>query len=954
MISQIEHHISLLDRSLAWAENYGKTSFPRNAFKEYRRQVRKVKAALTENISAAAYGESQVGKSYLMSSLLSSPTSPFTIRHGGKEYSFVDDLNSSGGSNSQVETTGVITRFTLKGGHNGRAQQQVAPETAQLREQYVRLRLLSVVDVVLLVADAYYNDVKLSPESQLRYDELNQKIQQISSLWEHGAEQQIEIGEDDVKDIADYFREVLGNKASHVVQSDFSKVVAPVMANIAVQDWSKVFRLLWNENEYMTRLFETLIGAYQQLQFQQEVYVPFDAVLRTKGTLLNIGWLDTVCGGDLELKPGEEKTTDVFAANGTPLAQGYDKGLLSSLIAEVCLELSEQLAAERPFLRDMDLLDFPGARSRGAYKEQDIEEMLPQILRRGKVAFLFNKYARTQRISSVLFCHHNNQKAESTLGSSIETWVEENIGKSPQERAEFLRNTEGVAPLFMICTKFNIDLQYVKTDRPDNPEELAKHWQRFDKVIPEIIGPSTWFDRWTTSGIGQSGEAFQNVFLLRDFYWSGQSGLFRGYSDGENPSPEQSVGEPDGFPGYLSALRESFLNHDFVRQHFAQPTQAWDDVATLNNDGSKAIIAQLSRISGHLRQAREQRLLTQLKKLQKQMLETLEAYFVPDGEEENNKRVKTIIRDIRRKFSTTIGAKPELFGRIIDSLMLHAAELRTIAYDIVVMRKEVPRDFSNVQFIRVQSGVNLSASRQQNLARLCEFFMCNDEQELHEYLVQEGLTIDLLLNVEDDGLNTVAGVVTKHLLNYWTEHLNAQAKRIAELLPHADDVVYMLITLMQKLGLRKVLQEKIDNYCKYYEEGEQCNAISDYAALTLNNFVANVGRELLPQTALREVEAKAVRCNVTIEAGAESSLYVRRAQNLIDALEALDQSAAMEATGMFDPAVLQRLPFWENYKRWQNLLFIGLIFASDVSDVDPEANGSIRKIIEEGQTLYAA
>lgn len=954
MISQIEHHISLLDRSLAWAETYGKTSFPLPAFKEYRRQVRKVKAALAENISAAAYGESQVGKSYLMSSLLSSPTQPFVIQHGGQEYSFVDDLNSSGGSNNQVETTGVITRFTLKGGHNGAAQQRVAPATAQMREQYVRLRLLSVVDVVLLVADAYYNDVKLLPDSQLRYDQLNEKLRQRSHLWEHGTEQQCEITEDDVKDIDDYFREVLSNKATNVVQSEFCKVVAPVVSNIAVEKWADVFKLLWNENEHMTSLFVTLINAYRELRFSQEVYVPFNAVLRTKGTLLNIGWLDTVCGAEPELKPGEELLTDVFAPDGTPLAKGFKKGLLSSLIAEVCLEVSEKLADERPFLRDMDLLDFPGARSRGAYKEADIQEMLPQILRRGKVAFLFNKYARTQRISSVLFCHHNNQKAESTLGSSIETWVEENIGKSPQERAELLHNTDGVAPLFMICTKFNIDLQHVKTDRPGDSEELAKHWQRFDKVIPEIIGPSTWFDRWTPLGVGQKEQPFQNVFLLRDFYWSGQSGLFRGYSDGAVPSPETSVGEPDGFPGYLKALRESFLNHDFVRQHFANPTQSWDDVATLNNDGSKAIIAQLSRISGHLRQAREQRLLTQLKKLQKQMLETLTAYFVPEGEEENNKRVKTIIRDIRREFSITIGAKPELFGRIIDSLMLHAAELRTIAYDIVVMRKEVPRDFSNVQFIRVQSGVELGASRHHNIARLCEHFVCDDEQELQEYLDTKGLTIEMILNAEDDGLNTVAGVVTKHLLNYWTSHLNVQAKRIAELLPHADDVVYMLITLMQKLGLRKVLQEKIDNYCTYYEESEQCNAISDYAALTLNNFVANVGRELLPDTALHEVEAKAVRCNVKIEADAQDCLYVRRAQNLIDALEALDQSAAMETTGQFNPAVLQRLPFWENYKRWQNLLFIGLIFASDVSDVDPEANESIRKIIEEGQTLYVA
>lgn len=39
--------------------------FPYDVFKEYRRKIRRILSALEENCSAAAYGESQVGKSYL-------------------------------------------------------------------------------------------------------------------------------------------------------------------------------------------------------------------------------------------------------------------------------------------------------------------------------------------------------------------------------------------------------------------------------------------------------------------------------------------------------------------------------------------------------------------------------------------------------------------------------------------------------------------------------------------------------------------------------------------------------------------------------------------------------------------------------------------------------------------------------------------------------------------------
>ena len=48
-----------------------------------------------------------------MSSLLSTAESPFVIVNNGKEYSFIDDLNPSGGNTSKTESTGVITRFTI-------------------------------------------------------------------------------------------------------------------------------------------------------------------------------------------------------------------------------------------------------------------------------------------------------------------------------------------------------------------------------------------------------------------------------------------------------------------------------------------------------------------------------------------------------------------------------------------------------------------------------------------------------------------------------------------------------------------------------------------------------------------------------------------------------------------------------------------------------------------------
>jgi hypothetical protein len=108
-------------------------------------------------LSAIVLEESQVGKSYLMSSLLSSPEAPFVITNAEKSFSFIDDINPSGGNNAKVESTGVITRFTLQKDNN-------------LMKDYVKILNLSVVDIILLLTDSYYNDIKINPDNVLKYE----------------------------------------------------------------------------------------------------------------------------------------------------------------------------------------------------------------------------------------------------------------------------------------------------------------------------------------------------------------------------------------------------------------------------------------------------------------------------------------------------------------------------------------------------------------------------------------------------------------------------------------------------------------------------------------------------------------------------------------------------------------------------------------------------------------
>lgn len=939
MIQDIDKHIGIINDSLAWAHEYKKDSFPKEQLKKYRRKLFKIRKALEGNCSAAAYGESQVGKSYLMSSLLSSSDCPFVIKNGEREYSFIDELNPSGGNNTQIESTGVITRFTIN------------KSNPKVRN-YIKIFNLSVVDIILLLTDSYYNDIKIDSKSAPTYDSINRELDGLLVAWKTAEIQHNIITEDDIEEIKEYIEKIIGNSASAVYQSNFCKVVGPVIQRIPYDKWIDVFSFLWNKNIEINRLFTTLINSYKKIDFQQEIYVPFDAILRSKGTLLKIEWLDTVCGVQIDTG-SDELYTDIYDKEGNLIVTNFSKGELSALIAELTFELPEDIAKERKFLKDMDLLDFPGARSREKYKEKEISTVLPKMLRRGKVAYLFNKYARSLQISSVLFCHHNSQKAEATIGETINDWIEDNIGETPQKRAEVLRNTGGIAPLFLIATKFNIDLERTKTDTPQDYETLDKHWNRFDIVFPEIIKPNKWLDEWSISTVG-SVVPFQNIYPLRDFYWSGKNGLFDGYSDGTMKSQEISIHHHPDYPDYFDRLKDSFLQHKFVKTHFTNPQQTWDDVATLNNDGSKAIIRNLDAISTVLDNARRQKYHNELVELKKEILKALEVYYEPEDVEAKNKKVRTIAGDIRRSLMHTVATNPGAFGRILDKLMVNPEKLRNIAYEIIVCHTDTPKDFSAINFIRASAGIDISDSRENNIEKLLTLYVYDSEKELVEFFKQQGFEIEDIISRETLTLSSIGDVVAKHIIDYWIEHLNAMAQELINTLPHADEVVFMLVNLFKKLNVRDELSNKITRYTEIFSESEQSNAIGDFAALTLNNFVSTVGRNYMSDNEIESLKEKATKCRLSVDFSPLGWDKTRNPQSLIETLKVLDDSAKIVNSGQIDISVLRQLPFWNNYQRWENFVIIGLIYSSDISHCDPICNERVKALIDQSEMLYIA
>lgn len=165
--------------------------------------------------------------------------------------------------------------------------------------------------------------------------------------------------------------------------------------------------------------------------------------------------------------------------------------------------------------------------------------------------------------------------------------------------------------------------------------------------------------------------------------------------------------------------------------------------------------------------------------------------------------------------------------------------------------------------------------------------------------------------------------------------------------------LHLCSSLLERLGVKKRISDKINVYSNIFDPRSLPNAIADYAALTLNNFISSVGRDYMSEDDLALIEEKSTACNLSVDLKSSTASPSTERQPLIDVLIALDESRGLINQESIDMTTLRKLPFWDNYQRWENFITIGLLYTSDISQVDPVANAAIKDIIDRCSSLYS-
>lgn len=955
----IKKRIETLDESIQWLKANKAEVYESNYIQilDERRKLNKLYNAMNDNPAVAAYGVSQVGKSYMMSSLLQKDDgSQFMV--GG--YNYISQMNPI---TKDTEATGVVSRFSSFSQN----------KSLYSPEHPVLMRTLSVSDIVLVLCEGYYKD--------LDDCDLPQDVQAISeAIYKRYINNPVvpnsPLHPEDLLEIKFYIGKYVNN-AQAFAKSNFFDRIALVADKIPQTDFVNVFSNLWNQNPELTDLFTRILGLLAKLSYSRYIYLPAEALLHNgenQNTILSVeclnGIFDTSVSG----------TTDVVLRNagGFTTVPNVSKSMLCALCAEVmfyveddfinssssyCFDDMPQVSAsklshkpiKKSILNKMDLLDFPGARSRGGQSKKKLTEVkiICMILLRGKVAYLFNKYSEDRILNVLLYCHDNKQNEVKSIPATIQEWVLNYVGETPEKRADNIRRTAGIPPLFYIATKFNIDMAEDQNPAANEPSALLGRWSsRFTKVLyKECLGADgcadaagkSWVKDWTGEGV-----YFQNSYLLRDYKYSGDKGsrLYNGFAT-EGKETSRMISDE-----FYNRVRNSFCESGDARFFFRDPSLAWDVAASRNNDGALYIIEQISSIAEYIHDARNHQFSEQLNASSHKVHDLLKDYYVDDDFEtilhENIRKARSVLREM----DMTCNRDGYYFGHFIQSIQLLEPDVKDQIHSLIVggsLNEKINDNEADYEIIRNAIGKELAkcTDDKQRWAVLMEYYGFSSQKDAEDYLERKNIDVRRLFsNNFRRKINSV--VIADSVYDLWCKKL--QSSDLSGDLTGDDsfDAVVMrnlldnIVFKSQRYKIADVMAEQIAPFTNILSAANiNENLVADILAGVISDYIINLGYNYLTEDQLDDVQKVKDKYNLSIYR------YLGQQEKSIYEPE--------ELTAIFDRSVNRRnnealsFSFENNYNRWKEYMFVSFVSDIAIPDYDPVANEELNNILNKLQ-----
>jgi len=601
-----------------------------------RNKARRLALAAAKPMTIGFFGLSQAGKSYLISALAAGENGKLETRLGGKQLDFLTHINPPGGGK---EATGLVTRFSRR---------QVGGD-----ERWpVTLQLFSEIEMGKILASAFIHDFN-QEKFDWQYDE-GRINDLLASLTKRRRPTRVAgISEDDVVSLWDYLSRHAEKSQSRLALHYWPQAIT-LASWLTPEDRGQLFSVLWGEVAELTEAYIRFAQTLHRLGGAQEVWAPLSTLVSEENGLLV--QRDSIMNVDMLERLNKESDIRIEVC---PVVEGQAAAPVTLSLAELTaltVELHIPLVAStrEPLFETVDLLDFPGYRGRlGVESMDDIrravnsEESNPlaQLILRGKVAYLFERYTENQEMNVLVVCTASTKQSDvKEVGGVLDEWIRYTQGADAEARGRRLPG------LIWALTMFDL-----RISQGLSQEEaiLRQSWGlggMIKMAMTERFGQYKWMQEW------QRGQAFNNTFLVRK---PRQQTPFIRISDGN-----EAAFSEENLP-QLQLMRKTFLEDEAVNRYIASPDEAWDAMLELNDGGMRRMADYLSTVARP--EVKLERIAEQLQEIRDELIEGgLGNWYQPDGEEDAAKKAQ-IARDILDVLKKRSGMHGELLLRLVPT-----------------------------------------------------------------------------------------------------------------------------------------------------------------------------------------------------------------------------------------------------------------------------------------------
>ncbi|NDH64483.1 MAG: virulence factor, partial [Alphaproteobacteria bacterium] len=521
-----------------------------------------------------------------------------------KTYDFLREINPPGNR----ESTGLVTRFGL-GLSDG------APDFP------VRVRLLTQTDIVKILGNSFLLDFD-HQKAEFEGPDGAAIRKRLSELRAKAQPKPVgDLEQDDVLDLIEYFDTFFAGVTAEL-RTDYWREAIDLAPRLSGHDRARLWSVLWYD---------------------------FD--------VLTLDRLGADSGDPLLVRP---KQAD---GRSSPDAR-LPRSLVCALTAELNVAIDEK---PWDFFDHTDLLDFPGARSRlklanldDVAKTKGVAEganPLRELLLRGKVAYLFQRYSAERELSAILLCIPDGNQEVRDLSDMMTAWIDQTIGATPADRAK-QKNA-----LFLVLTKMDREFEQ-KAGETEESRRLRWSARLGNSLINNFRGE--WPVNW-------NGKPFDNSFWLRNPTVIDER--LMDYDGG------RELGIAAGFAQRAGELRRHFVENDDVRRHFADPSRAWDEAFRANDGGVAYLVKSLIPVCDPAIKRAQVR--GQLDVQVRRLVDRLAGFHsASDGDARAKKR--DLVHTVLRGLATCI--QQQLFGELVGALQITDTALRDIYFRIATAR----------------------------------------------------------------------------------------------------------------------------------------------------------------------------------------------------------------------------------------------------------------------------